>query len=214
MAITAIRTAIIYIFIIVALRITGKRQLGELQPAELVVTLLIADLAVIPMQENGVPLLSGLVPIAVLISLELILSALMMKSNTLTHLVSGNPIVVIQNGKLQQTALKQLRMGVDDLMETLRQQGVFDIRDVQHAIAETNGKFSVYQKPSSQSKPPSASFPVISDGQTVPWGLSLCGKNEKWVLSKLQQKHCLAKDVLLMTVDENGKTVLIQKDKG
>lgn len=211
MAITAIRTVIIYLFIIVSLRITGKRQLGELQPAELVVTLLIADLAVIPMQENGVPLLSGLVPIAVLISLELFLSAWMMKSNTLSRLVSGNPIVVIENGKLSQTALKQLRMGVDDLMETLRQQGVFDIRDVQHAIAETNGKFSVYQKPSAKS--PTASFPVISDGQTVSWGLSLCQKNEDWVYAKLKEKGYSAKDVLLMTADENGKTMLIRKDK-
>ncbi len=212
MAITAIRTAIIYIFIIAALRITGKRQLGELQPAELVVTLLIADLAVIPMQESSIPLLTGLIPIAVLVSLELILSALMLKSNWLSKVISGNPVVVIQNGKLCQKALKQLRMGVDDLMETLRQQGVFDISEVRHAIAETNGKLSVYPQPANSNQPPSAAFPVISDGEAVDWALSLCGKDREWIQQKLQKKKCPPACVLLMTVDETGKSYIIRKD--
>lgn len=214
MAITAIRTAIIYIFIIVALRITGKRQLGELQPIELVVTLLISDLAVVPMQENGIPLLSGLVPIAVLISLELILSALMMKSNKLSKLISGNPVVVIRNGKLCQSALRGLRLGVDDLTETLRQQGVFDMTQVEHAIVETNGKISVYKKPSSDTKPEKACFPVVSDGEIVDWGVQLCDKTPQWVIETLEQKRCSLKDVLLMTADKSGKVCIIRKSEG
>ena len=140
MAISAIRTVIIYIFIIAAMRIMGKRQLGELQPVELVVTLLISDLAAVPMQESGMPLLNGLIPIVVLVALELLLSGLMLKSSGFSKLISGNPIVIIRDGKLDQKALKRLRLTVEDLMETLRQQNAFDIREIEYAIAETNGK--------------------------------------------------------------------------
>ncbi len=138
MAISAIRTVIIYIFIIAAMRIMGKRQLGELQPVELVVTLLISDLAAVPMQESGMPLLNGLIPIVVLVALELLLSGLMLKSSGFSKLISGNPIVIIRDGKLDQKALKRLRLTVEDLMETLRQQNAFDIREIEYAIAETN----------------------------------------------------------------------------
>lgn len=209
MAITAIRTAIIYIFLIAALRITGKRQLGELQPIELVVTLLISDLASVPMQESGAPLLSGLIPIAVLVSLELVLSALMVKSNTVSRLISGNPIVVIQNGKLSQKALKQLRLTVEDLMETLRQQNIFDLRDVQYAIAETNGKISVFQT-KKQAKP-TAAVPVVNDGKLVKWGMDMTGVTEEWVHKTLRKQGCTLSETLLLTADDEHHTYLIRK---
>ena len=116
MAITAIRTVIIYIFIITAMRIMGKRQLGELQPVELVVTLLISDLAAVPMQESGMPLLNGLIPILILVSLELLLSGAMLKLPWVSRLITGNPITIIRDGQLDQKALKKLRMTVDDLI--------------------------------------------------------------------------------------------------
>lgn len=211
MAITVIRTIIIYIFIIVALRVTGKRQIGELQPIELVVTLLISDLAVIPMQENGIPLISGLIPIAVLVALELILSTLMMKSNGLSMLISGHPVIIIQNGKLIQKALRKLRMGVDDLTETLRQQGIFDIRDVQYAVVETNGKVSVYQKATSGKR--GAAVPVINDGQAVEWGLEFCGLSQQWLTDILKKKKLDIHEVLLMTCDGSGSVSIIKKEK-
>ena len=221
MAITAIRTAIIYLFLIAALRVTGKRQLGELQPIELVVTLLISDLASIPMQESGAPLLSGLVPIAVLVSLELILSALMMKSNNLSRLISGNPVVVINEGKLSQKALRQLRLTVEDLLETLRQQDIFDLREVRYAIAETNGNISVFKYADRQTvtvsdlkKKPNnsgAAVPVVNDGQLVKWGIQMLGVSESWVLETLQKHSCPLSETLLLTADSKRQTYLIRK---
>ncbi|HHV50310.1 MAG TPA: DUF421 domain-containing protein, partial [Clostridiales bacterium] len=139
MSIIAIRTVIIYIFIIAAMRIMGKRQLGELQPSELVVALLISDLAAVPMQENGMPLLNGLIPIMILVALELLFSGLMIKSPFFQHLIGGRSKIIIDNGNLDIKALNGMRMSLEDLMETLRQQSVFDLRDVQYAIVEPNG---------------------------------------------------------------------------
>ncbi len=222
MAIVALRTTIIYIVIMAALRLAGKRQLGELQPAELVVTLLIADLAAVPMQDNGTPLLSGLVPIAVLTALELILSALMMKWRPLAHLVSGNPVVIIRDGVLQQQALRQLRLTVEDLSETLRQQQVFDLRTVQYAIAETNGKISVWPMP--RERPATvgdlqvsvsddgAPVPVVSDGQLVSWGLAMCGVSPAWVQEKLRRRGVPQREVLLMTADKQHRVCIVRRE--
>ncbi len=223
MIITAVRTAIIYIVLIVGLRITGKRQLGELQPIELVVTLLISDLAAVPMQENGIPLLNGLVPIAVLISLELILSVCMMKSNGLSRLISGNPVVIIHEGIVQQPALRKLRLTVEDLTESLRQQGFFDLQEIQYAIAETNGSISVF--PFSKNQPATkndlqgeiaenfAAVPLVNDGKLVEWGLSFCGISEKKVYTVLKKKKCPLANTLLLTADKNGHYFLIEKEK-
>ncbi len=222
MIITALRTIIIYLFLIAAFRITGKRQLGELQPIELVVTLLLSDLAAVPMQETGIPLLNGLIPIAVLISLELILSAWMMKSGGLSRLISGNPIVIIHEGKLQQSALRKLRLTVDDLTETLRQQGIFDWHEVQYAIAETNGKISVFKFPDYQAaekqdvsskKSSPAQVPLVSDGGFVDWGLAFCNVSEQEIHAFLKKKHCSLQEVLLLMGDKEHQYVLTVKEK-
>lgn len=222
MIITALRTIIIYLILIAGFRITGKRQLGELQPIELVVTLLLSDLAAVPMQETGIPLLNGLIPIAVLISLELILSAWMMKSGSLSRLISGNPIVIIHDGKLQQSALRKLRLTVDDLTESLRQQGVFDWHEVQYAIAETNGKISVFKfseyqtaekQDLSSAKQALAQVPLISDGNFVDWGLTFCNVSKKDVQRFLKKKHCPLKKALLLMGDKEHHYVLTVKEK-
>ncbi len=209
MAVTAIRTVIIYIFIIVALRVTGKRQIGELQPIELVLTLLISDLAVVPMQESGIPLVSGLVPIAVLVCLELILSTIMMKSNKLSQWISGNPVVIISKGIPQQQAMRQLRLGVDDLTEALRQQGIFDIGQVECAVAETSGKISVFKKVKNHK----ASVPVVNDGQAVDWGLSYCRLTPQWLEETLAAHDCSLNHVLLMTADSDGQVLIVKKER-
>ena len=210
MTVIAIRTVIIYIFLILALRVTGKRQSGELQPIELVVTLLISDLAVIPMQESSIPLISGLVPIAVLVCLELILSIAMMKSVKLSNLISGNPVVVIQNGVVRQNALRQLRLGIDDLTESLRQQNVFDIRSVVCAVAETNGKISLFLDPNSEETSPAV--PVINDGQSVSWGLAFCGFTEEWLHQQLVSRRVAIDEILFMSADQKGVVNVIKKE--
>lgn len=222
MAIAALRTVIIYIVIVAALRLAGKRQLGEMQPGELVVTLLIADLASVPMQDTGIPLLNGLVPITVLVALELILSALMLKWRWLSRLVSGNPVVIVNNGKLDQKALKHLRLTVEDLMETMRQQNVFDIREVQYAIVETNGKISLFLHPGDQNatradtqavlSDDGAPVPIVSDGNLIEWGIALCGVSEAWVHDKLKKRGCNLEDVLLMTADKSHKVYIVRRE--
>ena len=196
MIITAIRTVIIYIFIIAAIRVMGKRQLGELQPAELVVTLLISDLAAVPMQESGMPLLDGVIPILVLVAMELLFSGLMLKVPFFYRLISGRPMVVIDNGKLDQQALKRMRVTIGDLVESLREQNVFDIEQIQYAIAETNGKISILLKPEYRQPscgdlnavPPDTgvSMIVVDDGRVSEWALSLCGLDRQWLEKTLK----------------------------
>ncbi len=209
MVIAAIRTILIYLLLILALRLSGKRQIGELQSIELVVTFLISDLAVIPIQDTGAPLLQALIPITVLISLELIFSVLMMKSNLLSTLINGNPVVVIRCGTIDQDAMRKLRLGVDDLTETLRQQGVFDMSTVDCAIAETNGKISVLQLSDNEN----AFVPIINDGKTVGWGLSFCQVSPEWIRKKLLKHHCQMRDILLMTADVSGNYHIIRKER-
>ena len=209
MAIAAIRTVLIYLLLILALRLSGKRQIGELQSIELVVTFLISDLAVIPIQDTGTPLLHALIPITVLISLELIFSVVMMKSALFSTLINGNPVVVIRCGIIDQDAMRKLRLGVDDLTEALRQQGVFDVTKVDCAIAETNGKISVLQLSDKQQ----AFVPIVQDGKTVKWGLSFCEITPEWIQKKLNKHHCRMRDVLLMTADTNQSYHIIRKER-
>lgn len=199
MTISVIRTIILYLLLMIAMRLMGKRQLGELQPSELVVTLLLSDLAAVPMQENGLPLLNGVMPILVLVSAELLLSGLMMKFPAVSKLISGTPIPVIQDGVVRVDSLRRLRMTVEDLEESLRQQDIFDSAQVQYAIAETNGHISAYRYAD-------ADMPVvvISDGDLCDWGMKLCGLTEEALTRYLRKNRCQQKDVFLLTATKNG----------
>ena len=138
-----IRTVISYIFVVLALRVTGKRQIGELQPSELVVTLMISNIAALPLQETGMPLLSSLLPIATLILLELGLSGLMLKFRSIRRLISGRSIIVIRNGKIIESNLRKIRLTVDELCEELRLTGNFNVDEIVCCMVETNGKLSI-----------------------------------------------------------------------
>lgn len=214
MVISVIRTVILYLLLMLAMRLMGKRQLGELQPSELVVTLLLSDLAAVPMQENGLPLLNGVLPILVLVSLELLLSGAMLKFPAVSKLVSGTPVPIIRNGILDAAALRRLRMTVEDLNESLRQQNIFDLTQVQYAIAETNGHISAFCYPAYQTataadagaQPPDSGLPVVvvSDGTLSDWGMLLCGLTEEALAGYLRKKKCAQKDVFLLTATKNG----------
>ncbi len=219
MTVSVVRTVILYIVLTLAMRIMGKRQLGELQPTELVVTLLLSDLAAVPMQENGLPLFNGLLPILVLVALELLVSGWMLKWPKIARLVAGTPVPVIRDGRVDEGAMHKLRLTVDDLIESLRQQNVFDIRQVQYAVAETNGHISVYCYPRFQAatagdvgcNPPDEGMPVVlvSDGQFSDWGLSLCGLDRAWVDTLLAQRRCSLEQVFLLTASKSGKAYLL-----
>lgn len=199
MTISVIRTVILYLLLMAAMRLMGKRQLGELQPSELVVTLLLSDLAAVPMQENGLPLLNGVMPILVLVSLELLLSGIMLKFPPVAKLISGSPIPVIRDGAMDAAALKRLRMTVEDLEESLRQQDIFDVSQVQYAIAETNGHISAYRYTDAEMP-----VVVVSDGSLCDWGMRLCGMTEEKLAQYLRKKRCEQADVFLLTATKNG----------
>ena len=220
MTISVMRTVILYILLVGAMRLMGKRQLGELQPSELVVTLLLSDLAAVPMQENGLPLLNGVLPILVLVSLELLLSGLMMKFPAVARLVSGSPLPVIKDGKVNESVMRRMRITVDDLLESLRQQDIFDIRQVQYAIVETNGHISAYCYPRYQPATagqvadcPDDQMPivVVSDGQICDWGMTLCELSEEALGRILQKKKCRMEDVFLLTVTKAGQPYLLTR---
>ena len=152
MVIAFLRTIILYIFIIAGIRLMGKRQVGELEPSELVLALLIADLAAVPMQDFGIPLLTGLIPILTLLCITMALSVLTMKSIKFRAVLCGRPSIIVENGKLRQGEMKRNRFTVDELMEELRMKGVTDLSTVKYAILETNGQLSVL--PFAAQKPP------------------------------------------------------------
>ena len=210
MTISVIRTIILYLLLMFAMRLMGKRQLGELQPSELVVTLLLSDLAAVPMQENGLPLLNGILPILVLVSVELLLSGWMLKSPTIAKLVSGSPIPVIRDGTIDTAALRRLRMTVEDLNETLRQQDVFDIRQVQYAIVETNGHISAFCY-NQQKETTDMPVVVVSDGALCDWGLQLCNLTEAALEGYLHKQHCRQEDVFLLTATKQGPHYLLTR---
>ena len=147
MSISLVRTCILYIVILAGMRLMGKRQISQLQTSELVVTLLISDIAAVPMQDTGQPLVSGLIPIVCLITLELFMSFFMMKSSRFRRLLCGSPVVIIENGQLRVKEMKALRITLEDLFEELRCKDVFSLSDVAFAIVETNGTLSIIKKP-------------------------------------------------------------------
>lgn len=222
MLISIIRTVILYIFILIALRIMGKRQLSEMQTSELVITLLISDIAVIPMQNTSQPLLSGIVPILILISLEIIFSVIMLKSGNFRKIVCGSPEMVIKDGKILQDQMRRLRMTTEDLCVQLRQQGIFSLEDVQYCIVETNGDVSVLEKPDKRT--PSAEdmgieIPdkgieavVINDSRYLSNSLELCNLTKEWVDSVLRENDLTIDEVFIMTANRDKEYNIIRRD--
>lgn len=189
MWISMFRTVILYGLILVAVRLMGKRQISQLQTSELVVTLLLSELAVLPIQNYDEPLINGIAPMAVLVTFEILIATLMIKSDWFRCLICGKPVVVIKKGVVQQKAMRKLRMATEDLFEQLRQNNAFKIEEVEYAIIETNGMMSVIKKPEADSMTPKqagvkvAPFNietvVVSDGVLAKNSIKLIEKNRK-----------------------------------
>ncbi|WP_418517847.1 DUF421 domain-containing protein [Pseudoruminococcus massiliensis] len=222
MIISVIRTILLYIVIILAIRIMGKRQIGELQTSELVVTLLISDIAAIPMQNTEQSLLSGIVPILILIVCEIIISLLMLKRAGFRRIICGKPIVIISDGKINQSEMHRLRMSTEDLSEELRQQGIFNIEDVGFAIVETNGKLSVLKKPEKdiptaeelgiKTNDKGLEVVIISDGEISKCSLKICGLSRDWLFDTLKKENTELNDVFLMIANGQGEYKIIEKE--
>ena len=221
-----IRTMILYFLIMAGLRLMGKRQIGELEPSELVLTMMLSDLATVPMQDFGIPLLSGVIPILTLLSLSMLLSQISLRHLRFRAVVCGTPSILIRDGVLQQDAMRRNRYTLDELLEELRQQGIFDLREVKYAVLENSGQLSVL--PWAAEKPPSASqlglevedsgaLPVvlINDGRVLNRNLALCGKDMHWLEKTLcKERLSSPKEVFLLTLDGQGQTLCIKKEAG
>ena len=223
MLITLFRTLILYILIIFTMRILGKRQIGELQPAELVITILLSEIIVIPMQDTEIPLINTLIPVFVLAGFEMLVSFIGMKSVKFRSAMQGNPVVVISDGKLNTKQLKELRFTTDDLIEALRKKDIFDISEVQYAIVETDGTLSVLQKeeklPATKEDlkihPQKSSLPciVISEGKIIKTDFGECNTDSDKIKAILKKKHLKESEVMLMTLDKDGNMNIFKKDE-
>ncbi|MCM1114204.1 MAG: DUF421 domain-containing protein [Clostridium sp.] len=222
MTINFIRAFIIYVFVIIAVRIMGKRQVGELKPHELVITILLSAVALIPLEENSMPLANCLVPILLFISMEIITSVISMKSLWFRNLLQGKPIFIIRKGKLDQSKLKEMRFTIDDVVDALRQKDIFDISEVEDAIIETNGSISVLPKAEHQPLTP-ADVNLSVEEKGMPITIVMDGKpmneyfNEYKIKDSeievvLQSVNTDVKKIMLLTMDDNGNTYLINKE--
>ena len=201
----------------------GKRQIGELQPTELVVTILISEVAAIPLDDTDSPLLSALIPVLVVICLEIIISGISLQSVKFRRLFTGKPILVINNGEIDQKALKNTRISVSDLLDYLRLKGFFDIQEVKFAIVEMNGQISVMPKESSapltradmkisaQSK--EIPYTVISDGEIIEGHFEDVGISQKDIEKQLKKEKLALKEVMLMTCDKNKNYYTVKRDE-
>lgn len=219
--ISFLRAIFLYLLLIVVIRLMGKRQLGEMEPPEFVVTLLIADLAAVPMQEIGISLFSGLVPILTVLALELLLSGLSLRSLRLRRLIGGNPIVLMEDGRILQENLRRTRITVDELLELLRQAGTIDPSQVWRAILETNGQLSVLryaaQEPAAAAdagirvKAHSLPVTILSDGRLLRCNLQKLGRDMRWLQRQLDRQGLTMREVFLFTCAADGTQYWLRK---
>ena len=224
MIVTLLRTIVLYILIIAGIRLLGKRQVGELEPTELVLALIIADLASVPMQDNGIPLLAGVIPIVTLLCAAMIMSVLMMRSIRFRTLMCGKPSIVVAGGEIVQAELRRNRLTADELLEELRIKGYPDLTSIRYAILETNGQLSVLPAAADRPltagqaglSPPDGGLPavLICDGRLLRDTLKARGYEETWLRRQLEARGIAGTEqVFLMTVDETGKTYLVRKEE-
>ena len=219
-----VRTVILYAVLIVGLRLTGKRQIGQLEPIELVLTMLISDLAAVPMQDFGIPLVNGLIPIAALLAMSTMLSCLNLRSVRFRALVCGQPAIVIREGRLCQDVMHRNRLTLDEVMEELRSQGVGDLKAVKYAVLETTGHLSVLPYAHEQGVTPKQlgltveddvflPVVVINDGRVMTKALARLEKDDAWLRQQLSAQGLdRAEDVFLLTVGQDGAVTLVAKE--
>ena len=222
MILSYIRTIVLYLVLIAVIRMMGKRQIGQMEPSEFVVTMLVANLASIPMQDGAIPLYSGVVPIVTVLGVELVLSALSLRSIKLRRLLCGKPVILVENGQILQKNLRKTRITLDELTGHLREKDVLDIRSVQYAILETNGNLSVFPYP--KEKPASAKdagiparkqylpVTIVSDGKLLQENLQLVKKDALWVQKILAEHKADLSDTWLLTVDGADRVVFYRRE--
>ena len=219
-----VRTLILYFLIMLGLRLMGKRQIGELEPSELVLTMMISDLATVPMQDFGIPLFAGVIPILTLLAISMLLSQLSLRNVRFRRLVCGIPTILIEDGVIRQAAMKENRYTLDELLEQLRGQGISCVNDVKYAILENSGQLSVLPKAEKAAvtpeqlglRPPQeTSLPtvLINDGRVLSERLKDCGKDQAWLRRELKKQHIQNPgQIFLMTIDEEDRVFCLKKE--
>ena len=220
MLITFIRAIILYIVVLIVMRLMGKREIGQLQPFELAISIMIADLASVPMSELGIPITNGIIPILGLLVMYMIISILNMKSVNIRKIMSGQPALLIYRGKIDEKVLRKERITINELQERLRVENIFNLADVEYAILETNGEVTVIQKPEKRNLTPQdlniipeyegLSYDLVLDGKIMSENLKILGKDEKWLNKQLKNFGATPKDTLIATIDGKGE-IFFQK---
>ena len=213
MIVILIRSVILYTAVIFAVRLMGKRQLGELQPSELVITILVSNIATLPLEDTDIPMIIGMTPILSLICCEVIVSYISLNCPKIRKLISGSPKIIISSGKIDRHTMKELRLSVDDLMTGLRSCGVFDISDVQFAVVETTGSISVMKKPENSKNCSDPPLTVISDGEIQQTAVEALGIDLSDVMKQLKKEDLKPEQVFIMTADSENNFYIIKKDK-
>lgn len=221
MSVILIRSLILYVLVIFAVRLMGKRQLGELQPSELVITILVSNIATLPIEDVNIPVIVGITPILALVSFEVIVSWLDLRFPKLRKLISGSPKIVVRDGRIERSILRELRFSADDLLMALRSKDIFDLKDVQFAIVETTGSVSVMKKQTEETPtrkdmkisaecedPPVL---VVADGRYVAEALDNLHMSRSVVESVLRKNGLSINDVFIMTADSGGNCFIADK---
>ena len=220
---TFIRTIILYILVLVIMRMMGKREIGQLQPFELAIAIMIADLATIPMANIGIPIFSGIIPILALLMMHLIISNINLKSINMRKVICGKPTILIYRGKIDEKALKKEKFTINELQERLRGNNVFNIGDVEYAILETSGQITVIQKPDKRTTIP-ADFNIIPEYEGIPYDLVIdgkimhenlkaIGKDEIWLEREVKKFKIRPEEALVVTFDGKGQIFCQAKEK-
>ena len=214
MLITFIRAMILYIVVLIVMRLMGKREIGQLQPFELAIAIMIADLAAVPMSELGIPLTNGIIPILALLVIYMIISVLNMKSIKFRKVISGQPSLLIYRGRIDEKVLRKERITINELQERLRVDNIFNLSEVEYAILETNGEVTVIQKPEKRNvivedlniNPEYEGIPydLVVDGKIMEENLKAIGRDIIWLEKELKKFHAKPSNTLIATIDGKG----------
>ena len=222
MLITFFRSILIYIFVLVVMRLMGKREIGQLQPFELAIAIMIADLASIPMTDPGIPISNGIISILGLLVMHLIISIINMKSMKAREIICGRPTILIYRGKIDEKALKRERFTINELEERLRGNNVTSLGDVEYAILETSGQVTVIQKPEKRNTIPEdfnivpeyegIPYDLVIDGKIMYDNLKALGKNREWLKKQVEKFKIKPEEALVVTYDGKGQIFCQKKE--
>lgn len=223
MLIIFFRAILLYIFVLLVMRLMGKREIGQLQPFEFAISIMIADLATIPMADTGIPISNGLIPILGLLVMHLLISILNMKSIRAREIICGRPTILIYRGKIDEKALKRERFTINELEERLRGNNIINLGDVEYAILETSGQVTVIQKPEKRGTIPEdfnivpdyegIPYDLIIDGKIMEQNLKAIGKNIEWLKKQVAKFNMKPEEALVVTLDGKGQIFCQRKDK-